>query len=389
MEANGRPESEPSKKPSLAELLHVSPPAVRLYFELATEVTPYPKDEIVQKHGLAVKKADQYLDELQSCGLVRRNPDETYEAVAPVEAVMIALTRVRDLLRQLRIDFPDRVKNGIPGINASVRKDVETLPYQLETLRTSIDQSMDTAFESFRGKAHALQATPTFEAFTDDLQAQLLDEVDLRIMETRNQLNDFESIDAFINVLNKLKNDVFDIVNISLSDMREQSFRLHELDSFRETLVELWNVTPSIVEEHLAEFEQEMSVLEASLGDIMETKYRLGAFKGVIENFTKDHIMTAVKRLKANFQVSLTEAIQNHLQEAQDRFEEVAKAAHQEFDKLREQLAEWVRDALDLAFGEVIQRNQKATTNLTDRLADLTETFRSKFATGLEDSVKR
>jgi hypothetical protein len=209
------------------------------------------------------------------------------------------------------------------------------------------------------------------------------------MMETRNRLNDFESIEAFINVLNKLKNDVFDIVNISLSDMREQSFRLHELESFRETLIELWNVTPSVVEEHLADFEQEMSALEASLGDLMETKYRLGAFKGVIENFAKDHIMTAVKRLKASFQVSLTEAIQDHLQEAQERFEEVAKSAHQEFDKLREQLAEWVRNALDLAFNEVIQRNQKATTELADRLAELTLTFRSHFVEGLEDSVNK
>lgn len=389
MEANEHQESGLSKQPSLAELLDISPPAVTLYFELAAEPTSYPKAEIQENHGLSEKKADQYLSELQTCGLVRRNPDETYEAVAPVEAVMIALTRVRDLLRQLQTDFPERIETGIPEIDVSVKKEVEILPYQLETLRTKIDQSLDSAFEGFRGKAHTLQSTPTFEAFTENLQTQLLSEVDERIMETRNQLNDFETIDAFINVLNKLKNDVFDIVNISLSDMREQSFRLHELDEFRETLIELWNLTPSVVEEHLAEFEQEMSALEASLGDLMETKYRLGAFKGVIENFARDHIMTAVKRLKSNFQVSLTEAIQDHLKEAQERFEEVATAAHQEFDKLRGQLAEWVHNALDLAFSEVIQRNQKATTELADRLADLTQTFQEKFATGLEDSVKK
>jgi predicted transcriptional regulator len=389
MEANEQQESELSKQPSLAELLDVSSTAVTLYFELAAEPNSYPKAEIQENHGLSEKKVDKYLAELQTCGLVRRNPDETYEAVAPIEAVMIALTRVRDLLRQLKTDFPERIETGIPEIDASVKKEVEILPYQLETLRTKIDQSLDSAFEGFRGKAHTLQSTPTFEAFAEALQTQLLDEVDERIMETRNQLNDFETIDAFINVLNKLKTDVFDIVNISLSDMREQSFRLHELDDFRETLIELWNVTPSVVEEHLAEFEQEMSALEASLGDLMETKYRLGAFKGVIENFARDHIMTAVKRLKSNFQVSLTEAIQDHLKEAQERFEEVAKAAHQEFDKLREQLAEWVHNALDLAFSEVIQRNQKATTELADRLAVLTQTFQEKFASGLEDSVKK
>jgi hypothetical protein len=389
MDANEHQESGLSKKPSLAELLNVSPPAVTLYFELAAEPNSYPKAEIQENHGLSEKKTDQYLSELQTCGLVRRNPDETYEAVAPVEAVMIALTRVRDLLRQLQTDFPERIETSIPEIDVSVKKEVEILPYQLETVRTKIDQSLDLAFEGFRGKAHTLQSTPTFEAFAENLQTQLLSEVDERIMETRNQLNDFETIDAFINVLNKLKNDVFDIVNISLSDMREQSFRLHELDDFRETLKELWNITPSVVEEHLAEFEQEMSALEASLGELMETKYRLGAFKGVIENFARDHIMTAVKRLKSNFQVSLTEAIQDHLKEVQERFEEVSKVAHQEFDKLREQLAEWVRNALDLAFSEVIQRNQKATTELADRLAVLTQFFKEKFAVGLEDSVKK
>ncbi len=389
MEANQQTESGVNKQPSLADLLQVSQPAISLYFELATGLSPAPLTEIQEQHGLSMKKADQYLTELQTCGLVRRNPDETYEAVAPVEAVMIALTRVRDLLRQLRTDFPERVETGIPGIDASVRKEVETLPYQLEKLRTNIDQRLDTAFEGFRGKAESMRASPAFEVFTDELQAKILSEVDERMMETRNRLNDFESIDVFINVLNKLNNDVFDIVNISLSDMREQSFRLHELEDFRETLIELWNVTPSVVEEHLADFEQEMSVLEASLGDLMETKYRLGAFKGVIENFARDHIMTAVKRLKANFQISLTEAIQDHLQEAQERFEEVAKSAHQEFDKLREQLAEWVRNALDLAFNEVIQRNQKATTELADRFADLTLAFQSQFAEGLEDSVKQ
>jgi predicted transcriptional regulator len=389
MEANQQAESDVNKHPSLADLLHVSQPAIGLYFELATEQSPSSMDEIQENHRLSSKKADQYLTELQTCGLVRRNPDESYEAVAPVEAVMIALTRVRDLLRQLRTDFPERIETGIPGIDVSVKKEVEKLPYQFEKLRTNLENTLDTAFEGFRGKAQAIQASPAFEVFTDELQALLLSEVDERMMETRNQLNDFESIEAFINVLNQLKNDVFDIVNISLSDMREQSFRLHELESFRETLIELWNITPSVIEEHLADFEQEMSVLEASLGDLMETKYRLGAFKGVIENFTKDHIMTAIKRLKANFQVSLTEAIQDHLQEAQKRFEEVAKSAYQEFDKLREQLAEWVRNALDLAFNEVIQRNQKATTELADRLAELTLTFRSRFVEGLEDSVNK
>jgi hypothetical protein len=164
-------------------------------------------------------------------------------------------------------------------------------------------------FFEFQEKAKTLRGAPTFEAFADDLYAELVEEVDMHMMETRNQLNEFESIEAFTAVLNKLKNDVFDIVNISLSDMREKSFRLHELDTFRETLAELWSITPSIVESHLAEFEQETSTLEASLGDLMETKYRLGAFKGVIENFTRDHIMTSVKKLKENFQTDCSSAV--------------------------------------------------------------------------------
>jgi hypothetical protein len=389
MEANGRQRPESTRQPSLAELLKISAPAMSLYFELATEPNSSPKDEIQENHGLSAKKTDQYLNELQTCGLVRRNPDQTFEAVAPIEAVMIALTRVRDLLRQLQSNFSEQIETGIPKIDTTMKKDVDTLPYQLELLRTNIDRSMDTAFDNFRAKAHTLKVFPTFEEFTGNLHTQLLAEVDERMMETRNELNDFESIDAFINVLNKLKNDVKDIVNISLSDMREQSFRLHELDEFRETLIELWNITPSVVEEHLAEFEQEMSTLEASLGDLMDTKYRLGAFKGVIENFARDHIMTTVKRLKVNFQVSLTEAIQDHLKRAQERFEAVSTAAHQEFEKLREQLAEWVHNALDLAFNEVIQRNQAASTDLADRLASLTQTFQERFVKGLEDSMKK
>lgn len=389
MEANEQTVPEPSKGPSLAELLHVSPPAVSFYFELTAETTPLPKGEIQEKYGLTGKKTDQYLNELQTCGLVRRNPDDTFEGVAPIEAVLMVLTRVRDLLRQLRKEFPEQLNTGVPSISNSLRKEIETLPFQLDKVRSNIDTTLNKVFVEFRRKTTAAQGYPTFEAFTDTLHSELLTAVDERVMETRNQLNDFESVEVFTNVLNKLKNDVFDIVNISLSDMREQSFRLHELDDFRETLSELWNITPSIVEGHLAEFEQEMSELEASLGELMETKYRLTAFKGVIENFAKEHIMTAVKALKTNFQLSLTEAIQDHLKQAMERFEEVSKAAHQEFDKLREQLAEWVRNALDLAFNEVIQRNQQAATDLASRLEELTRTFQERFITGLESLLHK
>ncbi|MFW9831099.1 MAG: hypothetical protein ACFFD8_04940 [Candidatus Thorarchaeota archaeon] len=387
MDANEHTIAEPKKAPSLAELLHISPQAVSFYFELTTEDSSLSQEEIQEKYRLSGKKTEEYLKALQTCGLVRRNPDKTFEAVAPIEAVLIILTRVRDLLRQLQQDFPQQLDKGLPPMSDSIRKELDTFPYQLNEVRSIIDKTLTKTFSAFKEKTIASQMFPTFESFTDNLYLEILGALDERLMETRNQLNDFESLEAFVNVLNKLKNDVADIVNISLSDMREQAFRLHELDEFRETLAELWNITPSIVEGHLADFEQEMSELEASLGDLMETKYRLGAFKGVIENFAKEHILTAVKTLKTNFQLSLTEAIQDHLQQAMQRFEKVSKTAHHEFEKLREQLANWVRNALDLAFGEVIQRNQQAATNLASRLESLTRTFQERFVKGLDDSL--
>ncbi len=389
MKANDSLQSEPIRSSSLAELLHVSQQAINLYFQLVQDAGSITKSQILENQGLSSKQAEQYLTELQACGLVRRNPDDTLEAIMPIEALMLALTGIRNLLRELRKDFPKKVSNGIPSINNTVQSRLDTLPSQLEKIQNAVNKTLDKVLNDFHSKAMNLQSFPTFETFADNIQSKLLEEVDTQMMEVRNRLNEFESIEALTNVLSKLKNDVFDIVNISLSDMREKAFRLHELETFRETLIELWNITPSIVEEHLTTFEQEMSTLEASLGDLMETKYRLGAFKGVIENFAKEHIMTAVRKLKANFQISLTEAIQDHLKQVQERFEEVSRAAYHEFDKLREQLAEWVRNALDLAFSEVIQRNQRAASDLALRLEELTLVFRDRFASGLYDSVKQ
>jgi len=388
MEANRPSGPEPKTSVSVADLLQVSADAVSFFYELAAEDTPLSNEEIQAKFSLTEKTTNQYLTELQKSGLTRRNPDGTFEAIAPVEAVMLILTQIRMLIRQLRQELPEQIANGLPHISDDLRKTVEKLPYQLETLRSDIDLTMDKAFAEFQSKTDSIDGSEAFDAFTIKLYDQLIAEVDERMMETRNQLNEFESIENFITVLNKLKNDVFDIVNISLSDMREQAFRLHELDEFREDLVELWSITPSIVEGYLSDFEQEMSTLEASLGDIMETKYRLGAFKRVIENFAKEHILTSVKTLKQNFQLSLTEAIQDHLRKTQERFEAASAAAHQEFDKLREQLAGWVRNALDIAFNEVIERNQKTTSDLASQLAELTEIFRNRFITGLDDSIK-
>ena len=388
MEAKRPAGPEPKTTASVADFLQVSAEAVSFFFELTAEEIPLTREEIQTKYSLPEKTTEQYLTELSKSKLVRRNPDSTFEAIAPVEAVMLMLTQIRRLIRELRKELPEQLASGIPHISDNLRQTIDTLPFQLESLRSDIDQTLDKAFEAFRDKTTSIQGSQAFDTFTSKLYDQLIAEVDERMMETRNQLNEFESIDSFIQVLTKLKNDVFDIVNISLSDMREQAFRLHELDEFQEDLVELWSITPSIVEGHLSDFEQEMSTLEASLSDIMDTKYRLGAFKGVIENFARDHIMTSVKTLKHNFQLSLTEAIQDHLRKTQERFEAASAAAHREFDKLREQLATWVRNALDLAFDEVIERNQKTTSDLAQQLAELTENFRTSFIDGLDGSIK-
>ncbi|MHA2314683.1 MAG: hypothetical protein ACXACF_05290, partial [Candidatus Hermodarchaeia archaeon] len=179
MDVNEESLPEPKKGASLAELLHVSPPAVGLYFEMATEPTAFPKGEIQENHGLTTKKVNQYLDELQTCGLIRRNPDDTFEAVAPIEAVMLALTRVRNLLRQMREEFSEKMSQGIPGMSADAQNKVDALPFQMDKLQTDIDGSMSRVFFEFQEKAKTLRGAPTFEAFADDLYAELVEEVDM------------------------------------------------------------------------------------------------------------------------------------------------------------------------------------------------------------------
>jgi DNA-binding GntR family transcriptional regulator len=374
---------------SLPDLFSLPSQALDLYFGMTTQETAMTQEELVKLHHMSEGKLRELLTQLEARGLVRHNPDKTYEGVAPIEAVAMSLTAVRDTLQGLQQNLPGQLETGIPPVAEDVRQIVEEFAKNLAELRAAIDGPVIELLDEFSEKASNLRSAPAFGEFVDKLQTKLVHEVDKRMSEVRGDLDKFESLEAFTRVLEKLKNDVFAIVNISLSDMREKAFRLHELQEFREDLVELWQVTPSIVGEHLTTFEQEMSTLEASLGDLFETKYRLGALKGVMENFTREHIMTSVKTLKANFQRSLTEAIQDHLEKVQQRFDKVSVLALQEFEQLRNQIAAWIKNALDIAFGEVTRRNQEAATSLATKLEGLTVSFQEEFSGGLQETVTK
>jgi hypothetical protein len=374
---------------SLPDLFSLPSQALDLYFSMTAQQAAMSQEELSKQHHLSEAKLKDLLSQLEARRLVRQNPDKTYEGVAPLEAVAMSLVNVRETLQMLQQNLPGQLEMGIPSIGNEVRRAVEDFAKNVSELRAAIDGPVIELLDDFSEKAGNLRATPAFGDFVDKLQTKLVTEVERRMKEVRGDLDEFDSLEAFTRVLEKLKNDVFAIVNISLSDMREKAFRLHELQDFRENLVELWHATPSIVGQHLTTFEQEMGTLEASLGDLFETKYRLGALKGVMENFTREHIMTSVKGLKSNFQHSLTEAIQDHLERVQERFDKVSVLALQEFEHLRNQLAEWIKNALDIAFGEVTRRNQEAATGLARKLEQLTRSFQEEFTEGLQETVTK
>ncbi len=375
------------KNSSLADMLAIEPDALKLYFDMTAYDGSLDRESLLTEFKLSTKKLDKCISQLQNRGLVRQNQDNTFEAIAPIEAVMIVLTNIRGSLRQLREQFPQELTQGLPSMSPEFQQQLDRLPSIIFDIRSTIDKALNSVLIKFQAKAEDLHAAPNFEVFTNDLHQTLIEEVNQRINEVRSQLDDFGTLETFSAVLEKLKNDVFDIVNISLSDMKEKAFRLHELEQFKETLADFWNTTPSVISSHLTTFEQEMSTLEASLGDLFETKYRLGAFKGVIENFAREHIMTAVRTLKKNFQISLTESIQDHLQYVQERYSKVSVAALQNFEQLREKLANWVKMALDMAFNEVAHRNKEAAADLASELKDITYDFQRKFAEGLEETI--
>jgi hypothetical protein len=377
------------KASSLPDLFSLPSQALDLYFSMTAQQAAMSQEELAKQHHLSEAKLKDLLTQLEDRRLVRQNPDKTYEGVAPLEAVAMSLAAVRDTLQMLQQNLPGQLGMGIPPVADEVRRAVEDFAKNISELRAAIDAPVIELLDGFSTKADKLRGAPAFSEFVDKLQTKLVSEVQKRMKEVRGDLDKFDSLEAFTRVLEKLKNDVFAIVNISLSDMREKAFRLHELQDFRENLIELWHITPSIVEQHLTTFEQEMGTLEASLGDLFETKYRLGALKGVMENFTREHIMTSVKALKSNFQRSLTEAIQDHLERVQERFDKVSVLALQEFELLRNQLAEWIKNALDMGFGEVTRRNQEAATGLARKLEQLTMSFQEEFTGGLQETVTK
>jgi DNA-binding GntR family transcriptional regulator len=389
METRPQKGAAAGKASSLPDLFSLSSQALDLYFGMTAQQAAMSQEELVKQHRLSEAKLRELLTQLEARGLVRQNPDKTYEGVAPIEAVAMSLAAIRDTLQMLQQNLPGQLEAGIPPVTDEVRRVVEDFAKSISELRAAIDGPVIELLDGFSEKAGNLRGAPAFDDFVDKLQTKLVREVEKRMKDVRGDLDKFDSLEAFTRVLEKLKNDVFAIVNISLSDMREKAFRLHELQEFRENLVELWHVTPSIVGQHLTTFEQEMGTLEASLGDLFETKYRLGALKGVMENFTREHIMTSVKALKSNFQRSLTEAIQDHLERVQQRFDKVSVVALQEFELLRNQIAEWIKNALDMAFGEVTRRNQEAATGLATKLEQQTMSFQEEFAGGLQETVTK
>lgn len=372
---------------SLADLLSIPSEALTLYFDLAAQPTSVTADELQKKHGLSKGKMNKLLDKLQSRGLIRQNQDKTYEALAPIEAVIVVLGTVRETLQTLRESIPHQISTGAPTTHDEIQQQIGGLQQPILKLRTTIETKITKALTTYRTKTATCRSVPTFEAFTNKLSATLQKEIEKRVNEARRQLEGFRSIEALAIILEKLKTDVSDIINISLSDMKEDVFQLHGIEEFRETLVDLQNTIPPLVKDHLTTFEQELEILQESLSDLFETKYRLGAFKGVIENFTREHVLVSVNNLKTNFQKSFTDNLQNRLQTTLERFEKISAAAQQEFEKLRDQLAEWVKNALDLAFKEVIFKNRKFAAELATDLEQTTLKFQEKFLNGLQNTI--
>jgi hypothetical protein len=371
----------------LADLLSLPSDALTLYFDLAAKSTSVTTDELQKKYGFSRAQMNELLIKLQGRDLIRQNQDNTYEAIAPIEAVIVVLGTVREALQKLREDIPHQISTSAPTTLDEIQKQIGGLQQPILKLRTTIESKISTAITKYQSKTETCRSIPTFEAFTSKLDATVQKEIEKRVNEILNQLKDFKSIEALTNVLEKLKNDVSEIVNISLSDMKEEVFQLRGIEEFRETLVELQNSIPQLVKDHLTTFEEELQILEDSLSDLFETKYRLGAFKGVIENFTREHVLVSVTNLKNNFQKSFTDTLQNQIQIALKRFEKISASAKQEFEKLRDQLAEWVKNALDLAFSEVISKNRKATTELAENLEQTTLKFKENFLEGIQKTI--
>ncbi|MFX1562287.1 MAG: hypothetical protein ACFFDP_03155 [Promethearchaeota archaeon] len=358
-----------------------------MYFDLAAHPTAATSDELQKKHGLSKSQINNLLDRLQGRGLIHQNQDKTYEALAPIEAVIVVLGTVKVALQRLREDIPHQISASAPTTHDDIQQQISILQQPILKLRSLIETRMDKALVDFEKKTGTCRSIPTFDAYTSKISITIQKEVEKRISEARHQLEDFRSIEGLIKMLEKLKTDVTQIIEISLSDMKEDIFQLQGIEEFRETLVDLQNTIPGLVKDQLTNFEQELQILQESLGDLFETKYRLGAFKGVIENFTREHVLTSVSNLTTNFRKSFTENLQNRVEITLKRFEMVSAAAQQEFEKLRKQLAEWIKNALDLAFKEVISKNQKAANRLATDLDETTLKFQEKFFEGLQESI--
>ena len=109
MKPKGQEKTDSNPDSFKVNLFDIPDEALSLYFEMASQQSAIDQEEIPERFGLSQVQSETLLKQLVSSGLVRRNPDKSYEAIAPIEAVVSVLLAVRNLLRQLRESFPEQL----------------------------------------------------------------------------------------------------------------------------------------------------------------------------------------------------------------------------------------------------------------------------------------
>jgi len=380
--------NSPSKSVELVKIPFLDPEAVDLYFNLAARGEPVTIEEIRGSVGGDPGQVEKVIVQLVERGLIRRIATEDgYEAIAPVEAVAAQLEVLRGAVQELREQLPHQLEEALKLLEKNLQQQrIAELSTLAPELGITISSAIREALGAFHAQAEELRGAPAFEAFAEELRSNLMREVEQRMAQVRS-MTKCHSLDEFNTIANQLKQDLLDIIGISLSDLGERAFRLREVEEFRNYLAQLWEEAPAIVKRHLSSFEEEMRTLEASIGDLFETKYRLGAFKGVVENFVREHVMKALQELEVNFQLSLTESIQGFLATAQERFEQASAAAQQAFEELKKTLSSRLEEAMDLALGEAAHRYQESASGIAEELEQLAKSFQENFAKELDEVI--
>jgi len=381
-------ESEPHRKQAGSTgIPFLSTEAVDLYFVMASKREPVSLEELRDSGVCNPDRIEQVVGQLVEQGLVRRIPvDGRYEAIAPVEAVAVHLESLRESLQELKESLPQQLDESLRVHiqEEELRRRLSELSDLAPELGMFISSALRELLGSFHAQAEELRGAPAFEALTEKLKSTLLRDVERRMAQIQSITFKCQSVEEFNALTSQLKRDLLDIIGISLSDLGEKTFRLREMEEFRRYLAQLREETPALVERHLSTFEKEMSTLEASIGDLFETKYKLGAFKGVVEHFVREHVMKALQELEANLQRSLTESFQEFLATAQERFEEASAAAQQSFEELKKTLATRLEEAMDLALGEAAHRYQESAAGISEELEQIAKKFQECFAKELD-----